>query len=176
MLPATSFQLKDGRSGQVRAAVAGDAQAITDLVNLVGAEEKFILRERSTWTVEEEQRTLSAADGKASAFFAAEVEGRLVGMLALARGPWTKNAHVADLTISCLPAFRGLGVGTALMGQGIAWARAVGIRKITLCVFASNEGAIALYRRMGFSEEGRLQDQFLIAGRFVDDVLMARWL
>jgi RimJ/RimL family protein N-acetyltransferase len=33
-----------------------------------------------------------------------------------------------------------------------------------------------LYERLGFSREGTLREEFLIDGRYVDDVLMARRL
>jgi ribosomal protein S18 acetylase RimI-like enzyme len=74
-----------------------------------------------------------------------------------------------------LPAYRGMGVGTALTTRGIEWTRSVGARKLTLAVFSTNERAIGLYRKMGFQEEARLRDQFEIEGRPVDDVLRALW-
>jgi putative acetyltransferase len=51
--------------------------------------------------------------------------------------------------------WRGRGVGTALMEHAIAWAREQGLHKLALDVFAHNEPAIALYRKLGFVEEGR---------------------
>jgi ribosomal protein S18 acetylase RimI-like enzyme len=52
--------------------------------------------------------------------------------------------------------WRGRGVGTALVAAAIDWARARGLHKLTLSVFPHNEAAIALYRKFGFIEEGRL--------------------
>lgn len=175
-MEATTVRLKDGRVATVRLALPGDAAAITEFVNVVGAEKRFTLRERATWTLEEERATLAAADGSASAFFLAEVDGRLAGLLNIDRGRWPKNEHVAELGMACHPGTRRLGIGTALLRRAIDWARSVGIRKVTLEVFSSNTGAIALYQGMGFEEEARRRDEFLVEGRFVDGVLMARWL
>jgi RimJ/RimL family protein N-acetyltransferase len=47
-------------------------------------------------------------------------------------------------------------VGTALVIAAIEWAQARGLHKLTLSVFPHNEAAIALYRKFGFVEEGRL--------------------
>jgi len=58
----------------------------------------------------------------------------------------------------------------------IAWARSVGIRKLTLGVFASNTPAVALYRKLGFAQEGRSRGQVILRGRPVDELLMALWL
>ena len=52
--------------------------------------------------------------------------------------------------------WRGRGVGTALVAAAIEWAQARGLHKLTLSVFPHNEAAIALYRKFGFVEEGRL--------------------
>lgn len=52
--------------------------------------------------------------------------------------------------------WRGRGVGTALVAAAIEWARAHGLHKLALSVFPHNDAAIALYRKSGFVEEGRL--------------------
>jgi RimJ/RimL family protein N-acetyltransferase len=41
-------------------------------------------------------------------------------------------------------------------------------------VLSTNAPAIRLYHRAGFVREGTLTDEFLIDGRYVDDVLMAK--
>lgn len=169
-------RLSDGREAIVRAAVPKDALAVTDFVNLVGAEKRFVLRERATWTLEQERQTLAAADGRQTIFYLAQVAGRVCGLINLSRGRWAKDAHVAEFGMSCHPGFRRVGLGTALLTRGIAWARSAGVTKLTLEVFASNDPAIALYRKMGFVEEARLRGQYLIDGQLQDSVLMALWL
>ncbi len=52
--------------------------------------------------------------------------------------------------------WRGRGVGTALVAAAVQWARARGLHKLALSVFPHNDVAIALYRKFGFVEEGRL--------------------
>ena len=49
------------------------------------------------------------------------------------------------------PAARGTGVGEALIGEVIAWARARGAAAVTLSVKTTNSHAASLYRRMGFA-------------------------
>lgn len=176
MLGATRVRLKDGREASIRPASPADAEAVTDLVNSVGAESRFVLRERATWSLEEERRTFASADGSRSVFFVCELAGRIVGLLNLARGAWKKDRHVAEFGMSCLREYRGIGVGSALLDRGVAWARALGVRKLTLEVFATNDPAIGLYRKAGFAEEARLRDQYIIDGQPVDGVLMSLWL
>jgi RimJ/RimL family protein N-acetyltransferase len=89
-----------------------------------------------------------------------ELEGTLV---ALAGGEIVGELHVdespfgfGELGMMVAAGWRGRGVGTALVAAAIEWARARGLHKLTLSVFPHNEAAIALYRKFGFVEEGRL--------------------
>jgi RimJ/RimL family protein N-acetyltransferase len=52
--------------------------------------------------------------------------------------------------------WRGRGVGSALVAAAIEWAPRQGLHKLALSVFPHNIAAIALYRKFGFVEEGRL--------------------
>jgi len=52
--------------------------------------------------------------------------------------------------------WRRRGVGSALVASAIEWARANGLHKLALGVFPHNNAAIALYKKFGFVEEGRL--------------------
>lgn len=135
-----------------------------------------MLRERATWTLDEERATLAAADGRAAAFFVAEIDGALCGLLSIGRGGWPKNAHVADFGMSCRADCRRIGLGTVLLERALDWARSAGVRKVKLEVFATNTAAIALYRKLGFAEEGRRRGEYLLGTEYVDGVLMARWL
>ena len=52
--------------------------------------------------------------------------------------------------------WRRRGVGSALLAAAIEKAGDDGLHKLSLDVFTHNQGAIALYRKFGFVEEGRL--------------------
>ncbi len=58
------------------------------------------------------------------------------------------------------------------MKEAIKWARGVGVVKLELTVFPHNEPAIALYRKLGFREEGLIGRRYLIGGRYIDAILM----
>jgi RimJ/RimL family protein N-acetyltransferase len=73
--------------------------------------------------------------------------------------------------------WRGRGVGSALVRAAIDWARGQGLHKLSLEVFVHNEAAIALYRKSGFAEEGRLTKQYRRAsGELWDAMVMGRML
>lgn len=61
-----------------------------------------------------------------------------------------------ELGMAIAREWRGRGVGSALMEAAIDWAREQGLHKLSLGVWPHNAAAIALYRKYGFVEEGRL--------------------
>ena len=70
------------------------------------------------------------------------------------------HAHVAATDppelqdVLVLPAARGRGVGTALVEAACEQARALGADRLRLTVSATNDGAAALYARLGFTDAG----------------------
>ncbi|MDE1822098.1 MAG: GNAT family N-acetyltransferase [Euryarchaeota archaeon] len=147
-----------------------------ELTREVTAEREYVMAEGLVLTREEAAKQLAGADAQKTLYLVAEVGGRVVGQAGFFRGEYTKNAHTGQLWIVVAREHRGLGVGRAMMERGIAWARSIGIRKLKLRVFATNQRAQNLYRSMGFVEEARLRGDVIIDGRVVDDVLMALWM
>jgi RimJ/RimL family protein N-acetyltransferase len=159
----------------IRSAAPGDAQALVELADAVGAEpEGWLIADGGWHSVADERRYLKALRRYPhAALFVAEVDGELVGRLSLARDPHPASAHVADLGLMVAAGWRRRGVGRALLEQAVAWAREAGIRKLELHVFPHNEPAIALYERFGFVREGYRKAHYRRADGFADAILMA---
>jgi ribosomal protein S18 acetylase RimI-like enzyme len=84
--------------------------------------------------------------------------------------------HVATLGLAVAAEHRGRGIGAALMAEALRWAERAGVEKVELSVYPSNAPAIALYRRFGFVDEGRLVRQSRKSTGYEDEILMARWI
>ena len=90
---------------------------------------------------------------------------------------WTETvAHVGKLGMGLLPAFRGIGLGTQLLSAAIAKAREQGISRIELGVRIDNAAAAALYRKLGFVEEGYRRRAIKVDGKYIDELAMALWV
>lgn len=109
-------------------------------------------------------------------FAVAELEGVPVGHAFLEPlGTLAAIAHVFQLTIVVHPGYVGRGIGTALLQDLLSWAqRDDRVKKVELRVRATNQPAIALYRKLGFSEEGRFRKRIAFQdGTYADDLAMA---
>jgi ribosomal protein S18 acetylase RimI-like enzyme len=122
--------------------------------------------------------TFFTTDNPPEAHLVAELSGRVVGYIRLK--PPTRlpeNTHVIQVQgLAVHPDARRHGAAGSLLDAAEKQLRERGIRKLTLRVLSSNQPAIRLYERHGFAREGALRDEFLINGRYVDDIMMAKRL
>ncbi|MFE6284155.1 GNAT family N-acetyltransferase [Streptomyces sp. NPDC057877] len=110
--------------------------------------------------------------------FVAERAGQVVGYVRLGfPTELASNAHVRQIRgLAVARQARGRGVGRALVRAAVAEARRLGARRISLRVLGHNVPARALYESEGFVVEGVQPEEFRLAGKYVDDVLMGRSL
>ncbi len=125
-------------------------------------------------TLEEERQALANyATADNSIFLVAEVGAELVGQLNCKGGTRQATRHMVTLGMSVGKAWRGQGVGTALMAEAVAWARQTSlVNRIELYVYARNEAAIALYQKFGFEIEGRRRRVIYQNSEYLDDLVM----
>lgn len=102
----------------------------------------------------------------------------IIGDLMFQNGKLRKMAHQGHFGIAVAAPHRGSGIGRALIDTMLDWAAAHPvIEKISLGVWAINTGAIRMYHRAGFREEGRRAKHFRLGpGQHVDDVQMSIWV
>lgn len=159
----------------VRPARDSDAPALVGLAENVGREDgRWILGTGPWRSIADERRYLRTIHKHPdAAVFVAEDEGAIVGRLSLARDPHPASRHVADLGLMVAETHRRRGVGTMLLEQAVAWARAAGVGKLELHVFPWNEPALALYASFGFEREGYRRRHYERGGELVDAILIA---
>lgn len=108
---------------------------------------------------------------------AAECEHHIVGwcrVFAETVSPFAR--HTAEVGIGVTKPYREIGIGTCLLRQAIQAAREARLEKLTATAFAINERALNLFIGRGFKVTGRRYRQFNLDGRYVDELLMERFL
>jgi ribosomal protein S18 acetylase RimI-like enzyme len=120
-------------------------------------------------------RAFFGPDSRPDDVLVAVVDGHVAGYAQLGRAlPLDSNSHVLELKgLAVEPAHHRRGIGRLLLDAAVRAAKERGARRLTLRVLAPNAVARALYEAAGFRVEGVLRGEFRLAGRYVDDVLMA---
>ncbi len=110
--------------------------------------------------------------------FVAETDGQVVGTTYLRANRPGPGAHVANAGFMVASGVGGRGIGQVLCEHALIAAKARGFRSMQFnFVVASNERAVRLWQRMGFSIIGRAPDAFQHpASGFTDVLVMFRKL
>jgi RimJ/RimL family protein N-acetyltransferase len=180
-LTQRTFKLKTGETGLLRGAERKDAQAILDhaKANLREGHGNVTLSSEFKLTVADEIKWIKEHREKRDWLaIVAEVDGKIIGLLNFKAELRKRLAHRGMFGISIRKQWRGRGVGEAVLRALLDWAtKNPRIEKVSLAVLADNANAIALYRKLGFKEEGRRVREIKFGeGQYKDDLLMAVWV
>ncbi len=161
----------------IRVATRADAEAVIANINAVCTEEIFLQTDHFVPNAQWDIALSGSGPTPGYLILVAELNGKIVGIARLFPGSCgSKDKHTAELGTNILREYRNRGIGTRLVAETLAWARAQGYEKITLSVFSTNARAIHVYEKLGFEREGVRRKQFRVRGEYVDDVLMAKFL
>lgn len=137
----------------LRAAAAGDLEAVLALHQAFFTEDGYAFRE------EESRANLARllGDPNLGRLWVMDDSGTIVGYLLLAFGFSLefrgRDAFVDELYVA--PGHRGKGLGTRALELVAEACRELGVRALHLEVERYKDGALALYRRMGFVDHER---------------------
>jgi ribosomal protein S18 acetylase RimI-like enzyme len=142
---------------QIRPAQPRDDDAIWGIIGpTIRAGETYVLpRDLSR------EAAMSYWGAPAHEVFVAEADGEVLGTYYLRPNQQGGGAHVANCGYMTKAQASGRGVARAMCAHSLGHARARGFRAMQFnFVVASNERAVALWRRFGFEIVGRLPQAF----------------
>ena len=99
--------------------------------------------------------------GMTGEYVAAIVDGRMAGSASVdladppSTGSMLRPVPTAEFGVSVVAGFRGLGIGRQLIAACERWAAEHGVERMILTVAETNEGAIRLYRELGYRDYDR---------------------
>lgn len=158
----------------IRLATAGDLPAINAIYN------HYVLCSTCTYQTE------PATDAERAAWFAGRatghpvtvattVDGDVVGWGSLSRfHARSAYARTVENAVYVRHDRHHQGVGTALLADLLDRAGALGHHAVIALIDAEQAGSIALHRRAGFADAGRLREVGYKFGRWLDVVYMQR--
>lgn len=165
----------------IRNAGPGDAENLIDINMKIVNEKLYMLRqpEEAIYTKEGEIKKIeNYLENDGSIYIVAEVDKKVIGYIDFQNGPFKRTQHAGSFSLYILMEWRQIGIGKLLLQELIQWAEKNPlIEKVTLAVFSNNERAQALYKKLGFKEEGRCpKDMKLDDGTYMDSVLMYKFV
>ena len=179
--PPREIELAGGARVTLREADAPDARAFLDYRRDEVATSPFVLTvpEDPTRTPDEQEALIRAwrADPR-SLLMLAWIDDRLIGASSLIAGDRFKCRHSSDFGTTVAAAWRGRGLGRAMLDTMLRWAREnPEILRVTLDVMAPNAVARRMYIEAGFREIGVQRRAYRQPdGAFVDGVPMELWV
>jgi len=170
------FTATDGRRVTLRGPRWSNLDDMLEFINGL-VEERAEINATEKKTRDEEMDWLAIlitdVERDAKVSVVAEVDDRLVGHVEVRlQGGYSK--HKGILGIAIRNGYRDVGIGTEMMTEAEAQARKLGVKLMTLDVFATNGRAIHLYDKLGYGMVGRVPKGFLKEGAYIDDIIMAK--
>lgn len=130
--------------------------------------------DRAEW-----ERRLATARERGLPFLTAILDGEIIGYAYCS--PWKLRPayrYTVENSIYLVPQSAGRGVGTQLLQGLLAGCAAAGIREVIAVVVDADDAtaSLALHRKHGFIEAGRLRSVGFKHGHWLDTVLLQRSL
>jgi RimJ/RimL family protein N-acetyltransferase len=167
----------EGASVRLRSWREADLPVMMDVRNNVALQAQLLARVRGSGPEQVREWLKSRATAPDSLLFiiATRSDDAAIGFLQVVEIDAVDRR--GDLGICLLPGSQGRGVGTEAVGLLLPYLGSVwNLRKLSLKVRADNVGAIRCYAKAGFAECGRFHAHVFADGKWLDLVMMERFI
>jgi len=172
-----SFNLKNGNTVLIREAEPDDAEDLLNCIKIYIPQSDYVpkLEEEIKATVDQERDLIqSFLNYDNSILLVAESDGRIIGNIDLMGSRRKIMEHTAVIGMGMIEEWRNSGLGTALLGSLIDWAKVNPILElIWLQVYAENQLGLGLYKKMGFEDNGVIENFFKWEGKYSHQITMS---
>jgi len=127
-------------------------------------------------TLEQEQELIESKKEGEGEIFICLSKRKVVGMVGVDRKNHPQLRHSCEFGIGVLKAYRYKDVGRILLMNVEEWAKANGLRRIELSVLSNDPGAIMMYKKFGYAQEGKRTGSIEIEGKYLDVIEMVKVL
>lgn len=156
----------------IRQLQAAEIDSFHAALNVVAQERRFLVFTAAP-PIEILRSSVSLSLARGDPRFVAIDDGPVIGWCHVVASRSDTMGHCGTLAMGLLAPYRGRGIGGHLLMDTISAASARGITRIELGVFSENQVAIALYKKVGFIEEGTKRKAVRIDDEYRDEIMMA---
>lgn len=102
------------------------------------------------------------------------IDGEIGGVISIMGNTVLRTKHRASIKMGVLEKFAHKGIGTSLISEAEKWAHSKNITRLELSVFKTNQKAISLYKKFGFTIEGERKKSIKINSSYIDELYMSK--
>jgi RimJ/RimL family protein N-acetyltransferase len=159
-----TITLKNLKTVLLRQAEPGDAERLLQCIRTYVPQSQYIpkLKQEITMTPAQAAEWIGfLLVNHNSLMVVAEYDNCIIGNLDLTGNRRKMMEHTAVIGMGILPEWQHSGLGTAMLRAAIEWAvKNPALELLWLQVFTENQPGIALYRKMGFTDNGIIRNFF----------------
>lgn len=168
-----------GREVVLRYPKKEDAKDLLFLVNslvrekaYVSMQKKFTLKEEKKWLL----RQIKEIKELKRIYFVVEFRNKVIGSVGVEKKIIPQD-HIGEFGIIFLKKIRNLGIGQKIIPLVLNEAKdKLKIKVVTLNVYSKNKKALHVYKKCGFEKVGEIKKGVNHYGRYIDDILMVKYL
>lgn len=168
--------LKNSKTVVIRQAELSDAENLLNCIKTYIPTSNYIPKLESEFklNVDQEKEWINSfLINDNSLLLVAEYEGKIIGNIDLTGSLRKIMEHTAVIGMGMFQEWQNIGLGTALLSATIEWAKSNPILElIWLQVYTENEPGLNLYRKMGFVENGIIQNFFKQDNKYFHNLTM----
>ena len=172
---------KLGRELILRNAQVSDAEALLTYLKVTSGETPYLIREPEEVNItlaQEEAFIKGMEEAERELMLAAYVDGEHAGNCSLmSKGSFSRYRHRCEVAVALYRKFHGAGIGEIMLQTVLDVAKKIGYEQAELEVVSGNEGAISLYKKLGFEQYGCLPHNMKYSdGKYADVYWMMKKL
>jgi len=179
MKPVMTFTAKNDSEITLRPAETGDSCEIINTIRSNALERSYVLMEQYGKDADTERDFINELDREKNLLMVAVAGDDVIGCLAALQadaGRRAETSHILHVGLHLREAFRGLGIGSKMLGYAVQWAKSKGFKKLEASVFTTNRRSLTLFKKAGFKEEGIRQQRIRLGRDYIDEVLVGKVL
>jgi RimJ/RimL family protein N-acetyltransferase len=169
--------LKNQKQVVIRQAEAKDAEELLHCLKTYISQSQFIPKHdyEINLTVEQEVDWINSyLKNENSILLVAEYKTQLIGNIDVTGSQRERMKHTGMIGMGMLEEWRNSGLGTHLMENAVAWATQNSILELLwLQVYTANHSALHLYKKIGFVDNGTIQNYFKNETDYFDVMTMS---
>jgi L-amino acid N-acyltransferase YncA len=150
-----TLRLRSGKEVTLRLMNTADKQAILKFAGTLAEKDLLYLRTDITDPAVVDAWIEHLQSGNTVTLLAL-VEGEVVGFASVHREPARWTRRVGELRVNASPAYRGGGLGRALVAQAFELGKALGLAKLCGMLTPEQNGARVAFERLGFVVEAKI--------------------